>query len=72
MRVTASNVQQHSSGTLLRAYDGMSRFESDDISEEVEVLELQASVSRELERRGWEHDEVDRDWSISVNAGVLA
>jgi hypothetical protein len=71
MIITAGNCSQYSSGTLLRAYDGVLRFEPDDVSEEAEMLELQAALGRELESRGWEFDEDDRDWSIEVNAGVL-
>lgn len=69
MRITETNCNQHSSGTLLIAFEEMSQFESDDVEEEVQVIGLQSAVSRVLESRGFTYDEESNDWSIGMIGG---
>jgi hypothetical protein len=71
MIVTAKNCNQLSSGTLLKVYDEMRRFESDDIEKEVEVLDLQTVVGNTLESRGWIYDEEDREYYYPVHSEVV-
>lgn len=72
-RVTAMNNSEFSSGTLIRAYDGIARYETDDIEELDGLLTVQSAVSTTLESRGFEFDEDENEWFCPVNemAGVI-
>lgn len=69
MRITEGNCNQHSSGTLLIAFEEMNHFQSDDVEEEVQVIQLQTTVGHVLESRGFTYDEESGDWSIGMRGG---
>ena len=62
MKITATSCENFGSGTLMRAYDEMDRFETDDVDQAVSVIQLQTVVGHELEQRGWQFDEDDNEW----------
>ena len=64
-RVTAMNHSELSTGTLLRAYDGIARLEGD---EYVELVRVQAAISATLEKSGWTFDEEDNEWVCPCSA----
>ena len=66
MRVTASNCNQQKTSTLLRVFDEIDRYDTDDIEEQVQILDVQSAVSRVLEKRGGEYSEEDNEWNFPV------
>lgn len=64
--ITGSNCQQQHSSLLLTAYDEMNRFETNDTKQQLDVIEVQTAIATELEKRGFEYNEEDQEWSLSV------
>jgi len=62
MRITISNHKQYGPGTLIRAFEEMDQFESDNPEEEADIIELQSAISRTLEGDGWTYSEEDNEW----------
>lgn len=60
--VNSSNVSSVGSGTLIRVYD---KLEASDLT--AASLELQFTISHELEDRGWELDEEEDEWVFKVH-----
>lgn len=64
-KVTAYNLDEHGSGTLIKTFDKLDEVDTDD-PKVIRAVQFQTKISQELEARGWIYDETIGDWVYSL------